>query len=55
MLIAVVILYHFSTAFATISLLSGTAAAVAVFLLGGNSMASIPWDAVLLQLPIRPS
>ncbi|AOZ02515.1 two-component sensor histidine kinase [Cupriavidus sp. USMAHM13] len=51
-LIAVVILYHFSTAFATISLLSGTAAAVAVFLLGGNSMASIPWDAVLLQLPI---
>jgi len=51
-LIAVVILYHFSTAFATISLISGTAAAVALFLLGGNSMAIIPWDAVLLQLPI---
>jgi len=51
-IIAVVILYHFNTAFATISLLSGAAAAVALFVLAGNSMGGIPWEPVLLQLPI---
>jgi len=51
-IIAVMILYHFGTAFATISLLAGSAAAVGLFLLGGNSMNGIPWEPLLLQVPI---
>ncbi len=51
-IIAVVILYHFSVAFATFALLSGAVAAVAMFLVTGHSMAGIPWEPVLLQLPI---
>lgn len=51
-IIAVVILYHFNTAFATIALFAGGAAAIALFVLAGNSMGGIPWQPVLLQLPV---
>lgn len=51
-IIAVVVLYHFSAAFATISLLSGAAAAFALFAVAGNSVAGIPWESLLLQLPV---
>jgi two-component system CAI-1 autoinducer sensor kinase/phosphatase CqsS len=51
-IIAVVILYHFNTAFATIALFLGAAAAIALFVLAGNSMGGIPWEPILLQLPV---
>ena len=51
-IIAVVVLYHFSSAFATIALLSGAAGAFALFVVAGHSIAGIPWQPLLLQLPI---
>ncbi|CAG9187461.1 CAI-1 autoinducer sensor kinase/phosphatase CqsS [Cupriavidus pinatubonensis] len=51
-IIAVIILYHFGTAFATISLIFGSTAAVVLFLLAGNSVTGVPWESLLLQLPI---
>ncbi|CAG2137737.1 sensor histidine kinase [Cupriavidus plantarum] len=51
-IIAVVVLYHFSSVFATVSLLSGAAGAFGLFLLAGHSLAGIPWEPLLLQLPI---
>ncbi len=50
--IAVVILFHFSTAFAMISLVSGAVAATAVFLLTGHAVATFPWHALLEQVPV---
>ena len=50
--IAVVILFHFSTAFALISLISGAVAATALFLLAGNAVAAFPWHALLEQVPV---
>ncbi|WP_343548968.1 HAMP domain-containing sensor histidine kinase [Ralstonia sp.] len=52
LVVAVLILFHFSTAFALISLATGTAAAVALFLLGGHSVSSFPWADLLEQVPI---
>ncbi|MEN7527416.1 HAMP domain-containing sensor histidine kinase [Cupriavidus sp. DL-D2] len=51
-IIAVVVLYHFSAAFATIALIAGAAGAFAMFVLAGHSMAGIPWASLLLQIPI---
>lgn len=51
-IIAVVVLYHFSSAFATMALLSGAAGAFALFVVAGHSIAGIPWQPLLLQLPI---
>ncbi len=51
-IVAVVVLYHFSAAFATIALLSGAAGAFVLFAVAGHSLAGIPWGPLLLQLPI---
>lgn len=51
-IIAVVVLFHFSTAFAMISLLAGGAGAFALFVVAGNAFGGIPWQPLLLQLPI---
>jgi two-component system CAI-1 autoinducer sensor kinase/phosphatase CqsS len=50
--IAVVILFHFSTAFALISLVSGAVAATTLFLLAGNAVAAFPWHALFEQVPV---
>ncbi len=52
LLIAVVILFHFSTAFALFSLVTGAAAAMALFLLVGKAVEGFPWHALLEQVPI---
>ncbi|RZT39134.1 sensor histidine kinase [Cupriavidus agavae] len=51
-IIAVVVLYHFNSAFATIALVAGAAGAFGLFAVAGHSMAGIPWDSLLLQIPI---
>lgn len=51
-IIAVVVLYHFSSAFATVALLSGAVGAFVMFVLAGHSLNGIPWQPLLLQLPI---
>jgi len=51
-IIAVVVLYHFSAAFATIALLSGAAGAFVLFVVAGHSISGIPWQPLVLQLPI---
>lgn len=51
-IVAIVILFHFDTAFAVLSLLLGIVAAVALFLAMGSAMAGVPWEPLLLQLPI---
>lgn len=51
-IIAVVVLYHFSSAFATVALLSGAVGAFVMFVLAGHSLSGIPWQPLLLQLPI---
>ncbi|WP_404993285.1 sensor histidine kinase [Cupriavidus pauculus] len=51
-IIAVVVLYHFSSVFATIALLAGAAGAFAIFVVAGHSVAGIPWQPLLLQIPI---
>ncbi|BCL90922.1 hypothetical protein MAFF211479_06230 [Ralstonia solanacearum] len=52
LLIAVVILFHFSTAFAVFSLVTGASAAMALFLLTGPAAGGFPWHALLEQVPI---
>ncbi|CAH0445177.1 CAI-1 autoinducer sensor kinase/phosphatase CqsS [Ralstonia syzygii subsp. syzygii] len=52
LLIAAVILFHFSTAFALFSLVTGAAAAMALFLLVGKAVEGFPWHALLEQVPI---
>ncbi|MCO5399500.1 sensor histidine kinase [Ralstonia soli] len=50
--IAVVILFHFSTAFAMISLISGAVVATMLFLAVGHAATAFPWYALLEQLPV---
>jgi len=52
LLIAVVILFHFSTAFALGSLVMGAVGAAVLFELGGGSLAALPLHTMLIQLPI---
>ncbi|WP_197325871.1 sensor histidine kinase [Ralstonia solanacearum] len=52
LLVAIVILFHFRTAFAVFSLVTGATAATALFLLTGGAAEGFPWHALLEQVPI---